>query len=117
VRARILGFPLNGAYCRFPHLEVVPQAFPLATLLGSWFLRLTGRPFSSPGDSGSWVYVAGSFPEVWIGMVVGGDPDFTLTSVIAEAQPLVEYFAQVLRHTHHPMMPKETGPLVPVSYL
>jgi hypothetical protein len=72
---------------RFPHLEALPWNSKFARML-----RIFDRPFSKPGDSGSWVFDVSS--NRWLGMVVGGD-DYH-TTFIAEASPLIDYFHQAM---------------------
>jgi hypothetical protein len=101
VRSRVSAFELNGNYCRFPHLEVIPW--------NSDFLRSTrlfDRPFSKEGESGSWVFEVES--DGWLGMVIGGDDDYFATFV-AEAGALVNYFENTLgqpRGLRFPLQPK-----------
>jgi hypothetical protein len=90
VLSRVVGFPIDKIYYRFPHLQVVPLQI---SILGP-FKSVFQRAFSVEGHSGSWVFeerTAG-----WLGMIVAGDEDRKL-SFVAEAQPLVNYFASCMK--------------------
>jgi len=89
VSSRVVGFPIDKIYYRFPHLQVVPLQIPIFGPFKSVFQRA----FSVEGHSGSWVFEeqTGS----WLGMIVAGDEDRKL-SFVAEAQPLLNYFALCL---------------------
>ena len=86
---RVHAFPLEGVYYRFPHLKLYPLLPKILKLL----IPSSFVVFSRPGDSGSWVFDAGS--GRWLGMIVGGDSDF-LGTYVTEAGPLVDYLEAAL---------------------
>jgi hypothetical protein len=88
---RVLAFPLDGVYYRFPHLKV----YPLIPRILKFLAPSSAVVFSRPGDSGSWVFDTEN--GNWMGMIVGGDRDF-LGSYVIEAGPLISYLSASLAH-------------------
>ena len=104
IRCRVLAYTINGALCRFPHLEIV--SWP-----AGWqrIFRWLTPPFSRPGDSGSWVFAETPMPEEdgdWAGMVVGADEE-NPASFAAEAQPLVDFFETATQRRHGRFQPHQ----------
>lgn len=91
--SHVVGIDLDGDYCRFPHIEVVP-----ADNRPMWLSPLA-TSFSRRGESGSWVIetARGS----WLGMVIGEDERHTATFV-ATAGPLLDFFERRMANGHPP---------------
>jgi hypothetical protein len=90
IASRVAGFPVGNRYYRFPHCTVLPYIPRI--LLAIPFGR---RPFSHPGDSGSWLFEEAN--GIWIGMLVAGDRSF-LYSYVTEPEPLLDYCRDGLRN-------------------
>lgn len=106
IEARVGAVPIGKHYHRFPHLLINPAASKFEALIGP----AVCRPFSVPGDSGSWVFEAKT--ERWVGMVVGGRPLF-YNSFAIEAEPLLQFFESSIAAG---LLPGFTLPVVPVSF-
>lgn len=88
--SRVIAFPVNGKFYRFPHITVRPK---IKSYWGGLFcIPRKSTPFSKPGQSGGWVFT--NTTDKWVGKIVAGD-EFNGETYLIEAEPLADYISRL----------------------